>query len=102
MNLVLWRLWRYMPQIKLLAQVHDAVYYLFPEHLDEQSIIAESLSHFHIEMQSGDHKLIVPGEAKVGWNWGNYHPETNPDGLKKWKEGQKDDRKRTPFLQQKL
>lgn len=102
MNLVLWRLWRYMPQIKLLAQVHDAVYFLFPESSNEQDVIAEALSYFHIEMAQGDHRLIVPGEAKVGWNWGNFDPKSNPDGLKKWKEGQVDERKRTPLLQQKL
>ena len=91
-----------MPQIKLLAQVHDAVYFLFPESSNEQDVITEALSYFHIEMAQGDHRLIVPGEAKVGWNWGNFDPKSNPDGLKKWKEGQVDERKRTPLLQQKL
>lgn len=102
LNLILWRIWKHMPQVQLLAQVHDALYFQYPEHLDETAIISEALSHFDLEFthESG-HKLIVPGEAKVGWNWGNFDPETNPDGLAKWK-GKKDERTRTPFMSQKL
>ena len=102
LNLILWRIWRYMPEVQLLAQVHDALYFQYPEHLDEEEIISKALSHFDLTLhhESG-HKLIVPGEAKVGWNWGNFDPETNPDGLAKWK-GKKDQRVRTPLLSQKL
>lgn len=102
LNLILWRIWKHMPQVQLLAQVHDALYFQYPEHLDETAIISEALSHFDLEFthESG-HKLIVPGEAKVGWNWGNFDPKTNPDGLAKWK-GKKDERTRTPLMSQKL
>jgi DNA polymerase I-like protein with 3'-5' exonuclease and polymerase domains len=102
LNLILWRVWRYMPEVQLLAQVHDALYFQYPEHLDEEEIISKALSHFDLTLhhESG-HKLIVPGEAKVGWNWGNFDPQTNPDGLAKWK-GKKDQRVRTPLLSQKL
>jgi len=91
-----------MPHVQLLAQVHDAAYIQFPEHLDEQEVVTEALSHFDIPMESCGHKLVVPGEAKIGWNWGNYNPDTNPDGLKKWSKDKTDARKRTPILQQKL
>lgn len=101
LNLVLWRVWKYMPQVQLIAQVHDALYFQYPEHLDECEIIAEALSHFDVTFYSGDHKLVVPGEAKVGWNWGNFDPSSNPDGLAKWKN-KKDGRTRTPLLSQKL
>lgn len=101
LNLVLWRVWHYMPHIQLLAQVHDALYFQYPEHLDEVEIITQALSLFEIELESDGHKLIVPGEAKVGWNWGNHDSSSNPDGLAKWK-GKKDERKRTPLLSQKL
>ena len=90
-----------MPQVQLIAQVHDALYFQYPEHLDECEIIAEALSHFDVTFYSGDHKLVVPGEAKVGWNWGNFDPTSNPDGLAKWKN-KKDGRTRTPLLSQKL
>lgn len=101
LNLILYRVWKNMPQVQLLAQVHDALYLQYPEHLDEVAVINEALSYFHIEMQHDSHKLVVPGEAKVGWNWGNFDPSTNPDGLAKWKN-KKDERSRTPLLSQKL
>lgn len=101
LNLVLWRVWKYMPQVQLIAQVHDALYFQYPEHLDECEIISEALSHFDLEFEKDGHKLVVPGEAKVGWNWGNFDPKSNPDGLAKWKN-KKDERKRTPLLSQKL
>lgn len=98
MNLALWRIWYYMPQVQLLAQVHDAVYFQFPENLDPSNIISEALIHLKTEIKhtrpNGQTRIFdVPGEAKVGWNWGNYHEKHNPDGLQKWK-GQ-DDRKRS-------
>lgn len=101
LNLVMWRIWKYMPQIQLIAQVHDAVYFQYPEHLDEVEIISEALSYFDLAFEQDGHKLVVPGEAKVGWNWGNFDPKTNPDGLAKWKN-KKDERRRTPLLSQKL
>lgn len=101
LNLILWRVWKHMPHVQLLAQVHDALYFQYPEHLDEVEVISEALSYFDLRLVSGDHSLVVPGEAKVGWNWGNFDPESNPDGLKKWKN-QKDERIRTPILMQKL
>lgn len=101
LNLILWRIWKYMPHVQLLAQVHDALYFQYPEHLDEEEVIAEALSHFDLVLEKDGHKLVVPGEAKVGWNWGNFDPDKNPDGLKKWKN-KKDERTRTPILHQKL
>jgi DNA polymerase I-like protein with 3'-5' exonuclease and polymerase domains len=101
LNLVLWRVWKHMPQVQLIAQVHDALYFQYPEHLNEVDIISEALSHFDLAFEKDGHQLVVPGEAKVGWNWGNFDPDSNPDGLAKWKN-KKDERRRTPLLSQKL
>ena len=101
LNLVLWRVWYHMPQVQLIAQVHDALYFQYRETADEVAIIQEALSYFDIAFEHDNHKLVVPGEAKVGWNWGNFDPTNNPDGLAKWK-GIADPRKRTPILNQKL
>ena len=101
LNLVLWRVWYHMPQVQLIAQVHDALYFQYRETEDEVAIIQEALSHFDIAFEHSEHKLVVPGEAKVGWNWGNFDATNNPDGLAKWKNV-KDARKRTPILNQKL
>lgn len=101
LNFVMWRIWKNMPQIQLIAQVHDAVYFQYPEHLDEVEIISEALSYFNLTFEQDGHKLIVPGEAKVGWNWGNFDPKSNPGGLAKWKN-KKDERERPSLLSQKL
>lgn len=99
MNLALWRIWKYMgTRIQLLAQVHDAVYFQYPENMDPQPLIAEAISllstPFTHTRPNGQQRVFdVPGEAKVGWNWGNYHEMHNPDGLRKFKG--EDTRKRS-------
>ena len=102
LNLALWRIWRYMgTRVQLLAQVHDALYFQFPEGQDEKGLIEEALHYISTPLT---HKLPngtirrydVPGEAKVGWNWGTYDPTFNPDGLRKFGKG--DDRRRSSGL----
>lgn len=108
MNLILYRLWKHFGRrIELLAQVHDAVYFQFdPEKENEQELIPEALSLFHIEMSHGTHQLVVPGEAKTGWNWGGFSDGTksklNLDGLKKFTPGRLDDRIRQTIMQRVL
>jgi DNA polymerase-1 len=99
MNLIMLRLWRHLgSRIRLLAQVHDAVYFLFHESDNEAEVIEKALALYDIEITHEGRKLIVPGEAKTGWNWGNFDPTKNPDGLKKFKN--QDTRIRTPILSQ--
>ena len=99
MNLVLWRIWKYMgTEIQILGQVHDAVYFQCPESADVDSVLSRALALFDIPItHPSGRKLVVPGEAKIGWNWGNYSA-SNPEGLKKWKAGQPDGRKRAVGL----
>lgn len=112
MNLGLYRLWStFRTRIELLAQVHDAVYFQINEGDNESEIIFQALEIINIPLVHGSRKLYVPGEAKSGWNWGNWccgnrtdgkcnesgnpcNLRPNPDGLKKFK-GQ-DLRSRTP------
>lgn len=98
-NLILWRLWKYMPHIQLLTQEHDAIYFQAPEELDPEAVAAEALAHFDIPFtHPSGRKLIVPGEVKIGWNKANYVgeaevsfarrnaqpiPRLNPNGLRK-------------------
>lgn len=97
MNLGLYRLWReagLSDRIRLLAQVHDAVYFMYrPE--DEAEIIPWALKRIEVVMDYGFRKMIVPGEAKIGWNLGNYDEKGNPDGLRKFNPEKPDDRTRT-------
>jgi DNA polymerase-1 len=94
MNLALWRIWKHLrgAGVQLIAQVHDAVYFQYPERADEQEIISEALQLIDIRLSHNGRELIVPGEAKVGWNWGNWDEKKNPNGLKKFKG--KDERSR--------
>jgi len=83
MNLGLWRIWKYLgDRVQLLAQVHDAVYFQYRP-ADEAEIIPEALRLIEVELINGRRKFVIPGEAKVGWNWGNWS-ENNPDGLRKY------------------
>lgn len=98
LNLGLWRIWRHMPNVQLLAQVHDAVYFQFREEEDEQQIVQRALeliANVPLTTPDGARKFLIPGEAKVGWNWGSAS-ERNPDGLAKWKASAPDTRKRSP------
>lgn len=79
-------------RVQLLVQVHDSILFQFPEHL-ENEIIPWALENLRAPLLlKHDRKFVVPTEAKTGWNWGDVNEE-NPDGLKKWKNG--DERKRT-------
>lgn len=101
-NLALYRLWQHFgSRIRITAQVHDAIYFQYRETDDEDELLPEALNIIDIRTSQNGRELIVPGECKTGYNWGNFS-DANPDGLKKWKSGQKDDRKRTPWQQRTL
>ena len=115
MNLGLWRIWRYMPEVELLAQTYDSVTFQYDESADEQEIIGRALELIRVELRAPNGRsYVVPGEAKVGWNWGAQvtqadvakalakglpAPRLNPDGLVKFKLGKRDERKRSIGLQ---
>jgi DNA polymerase I-like protein with 3'-5' exonuclease and polymerase domains len=83
LNLGMWRVWKHMPQVQLLAQVHDAIYFQFREGEDANAIVRQAQSLMTVELNKGNRKFIVPTEAKLGKNWGNFS-EKNQQGLKKF------------------
>lgn len=115
MNLGLWRVWHQMPEVQLLGQTYDSITFQYPEDLDESLVIARALELIRIPLYAPNgREFIVPGEAKVGWNWGSRvtpddaakavakglkAPRINPDGLVKFKPGVPDQRVRTPIMQ---
>ncbi len=115
MNLGLWRVWHKMPHVQLLAQTYDSITFQYPESADEDQIIPQALELLAIELRAPNgRRYIVPGEAKVGWNWGNYTtqqdieravaqgkraPRLNLEGLRKWRPGLKEERQRKTGLQ---
>ena len=93
-NLGLWRAWKREPQAQLLAQTHDSITFQALEGPGFDQLVGRVLEHIKIELVAPNgRRYVVPGEAKVGWNWG-YRIEdkrtgqvTNPEGLMKWKPG---------------
>jgi hypothetical protein len=86
MNLGLWRVWKYMPQVQLLAQTYDSITFQVLESQVDDAV-QQALELIRVPLTSPSGRLyIVPGEAAVGWNWG-YSNESNPDGLVKWRPG---------------
>lgn len=98
MNLGLWRVWKHMPEAKLLAQTYDSITFQVLDNGQLDDLVAEALERIRVELVAPNGRsYIVPGEASIGWNWGKLSP-SNPDGLMKWKPGS-DSRSRTQFLQ---
>lgn len=99
MNLGLWRMWAYgRDKVQLLAQVHDAVYFQYRAS-QEAVVIPWALEQIKVPLTNGQRTMIVKGEAKIGWNWGNFNPISNPDGLIKWSLSTPDTRKRLTMLE---
>lgn len=94
LNLGMWRVWKHMPEVQLLAQVHDAIYFQFPETLDKHAVIAKAQELMAVALYAPNgRKFTVPTDVKIGYNWGNYIPadadkgsaERNTKGLRKYK-----------------
>ena len=68
---------------QLLLQIHDAILVQYPEE-NEQSIIPVLLKAIEVPIYlRNERKLIIPAEAKTGWNW-SVESAQNPDGLRKF------------------
>jgi len=86
LNLGLYRIWKYMPEAQLIAQVHDAVYFQTPSFLEPEDINEKVLKLLEIPLYFKGRRFVVPAEGKMGYNWGSFdkdNPEKNPNGLKK-------------------
>lgn len=94
-NLGLWRIWKYLPNVRLLAQTYDSATFEFPEAANEAEVVEaalELMSDIPLFDPTSGRKYVVPGEAKIGWNWGN-QTSSNPLGLVKWSRSRPDTRK---------
>ena len=95
MNLGMWRVWRHEPRVGLLAQGFDSIVFQYRDDADENNIMHHVLDLIRVELVAPNgRRYTVPGEAKVGWNWGSESP-ANPDGLRKWHPAKPDTRTRT-------
>jgi len=74
---------------------HDGLVFQYPQHLEDE-IIPQLLTQLEVPVDIGHgRQLIIPYEAKCGWNRGGYDAQSNPDGLRGYEEGD-GGRKRTP------
>lgn len=110
LNYIAWKFLFQMPGTELLAQIHDAIVFQYPDETEAEIIpkaLAMALEPITVEslVQPGTYRTItIPSECKVGWNWADSVIKTsggkkinNPNGLKKW-TGAVDDRKRLEGL----
>lgn len=109
-----WAIQLTMPwlDIQFLAQVHDSLLIQFPEELEHVVVpIILEVMKVPISAVSPDGEtetISIPLDAQTGWNWAKqgWNKElkkvtTNLDGLRDYKPGQPDERKRlkTPVVQ---
>lgn len=92
------------PGFQLLNQTHDSVLFEY-DPVCENEIIPWALKQLEVPMiLEGGRPFLVPSDAKVGWNWGDYNDKPtdkagkprrlNLDGLRAWDPARGDDRVR--------
>lgn len=95
LNLSLWRIWRHMPEVELLGQIHDAIVFQYDE-TREAEIIPKAIALMQTPLEARGRQMIIPSDAMVGWNWKKFNDkpsrQRNLDGLKSWTGN--DDRQR--------
>lgn len=68
----------------LMMHDHDALTVQYPEEREDE-IIPKILKQLQMPIElAGGRTLLIPYDAKVGWNKGDHHPVTNPQGLRDW------------------
>lgn len=83
MSLGMWRIWKFMPEVELLAEVYDSVCFQYKEGT-ELAVIPKALKLCEVPLVAPSGRVMtVPAECKTGFNWGAYSVN-NTDGLKKW------------------
>ena len=109
LNTALWRIWKFLREVELLAQVHDSIVFQYREGTEDQ-VLPKAMELCSIPItvsnESGETRtIIIPSDCKVGWNWADDKIKTsrgetiiNPNGLIKWKPGTKDGRRRAAGL----
>ena len=76
----------------MLAQGHDSITFQVQSNDNLGEIVKKALELTEIPLYHKGRKFVVPGDCKVGFNYGKYDEKLNPNGLRKWKGS--DDRKR--------
>lgn len=115
MSLGMWRVWKYMPQVQLLANGYDSITFQYEDRGSdyENQIIDRAKELCDVPLVARGRTFRVPVEAKVGWNWGSEVtvadvekaksrgqkvPRLNLDGLRKHDPQKPDSRTRAVWL----
>jgi DNA polymerase I-like protein with 3'-5' exonuclease and polymerase domains len=85
LNLGMYRLWEGFPEIRLLSQLHDAIYFEAPRTLDPIYVAKRAKSLVEITQKFCNRSFTIPFEFKCGFNWGEYADKETVD--KAAKEG---------------
>lgn len=102
LNLALLRIWQRLgDRAQLLGNGFDSLTFQFRE--EDEGVLDEAMGLVSVPLACRPGRPFdVPGECKVGWNWGNYHEHFNPNGLKKWRGKGSDLRTRSGPLDRRL
>ena len=84
-NLGLWRVWKHLPQVQLLAQGYDSITFQVPDtdSIDRNIRAVKELLQTPLTDPKSGRSFTVPVDVKIGYNWGAA-TRTNPNGLSKY------------------
>lgn len=85
LNTLLLKLYVSDIDVNIVLQVHDAILLEYDEAREKELLSAVLHVMNSNDIIVGEKKLHIPSDAKVGWNWGDYHEIKNPFGMKKYK-----------------
>jgi DNA polymerase-1 len=96
-NYAMLNIWR-QNIAQLYMHDHDALTVQYPEEQEDEIIprVLKALE-YPVELSHG-RTLLIPYDAKVGFNKGEYNAKTNPDGLKDYIPGDKRKRSKEMHL----
>lgn len=102
-NLGLWRVWKW-GEVQLLAQKHDSVTFQFVDMSQEYEAqtVKHAMALMSTPLKHSGRTFDVPCDAKIGWNWGAYDARVNPNGMRKYRPGEPDPRRRLEGLERPL
>lgn len=70
-------------ETQLLGQTHDSITFQYRDDpAVESRVVPRAVKLMEIELRHRKRSFVIPGEAKVGWNWGNSHNPDKPTGPK--------------------
>lgn len=69
--------------LELLQQTHDSILVQYQQGCRDE-VFPEIIARLTSTVVINDHEVSIPVEGLYGQNWGDYHPERNPQGLREW------------------